>query len=298
MDSLAEATRLSLTASEEKLLKFSTQIYTNLPTGSQMVFNHSILCQVGLPRSKISGIEFMRKSGDAWLNVQAGYLDLGNGPVLQSIPYGTMPRLALAWISTYAKRHKTREIPIGESASQFLQLLGMDSQGSRHSKLREQMHALAACRMQLGFNGSTFNGQPVDQFDAWVPSATSQQRALWSGRMVLSEVYFAEIMENGVPLDSRALNALKGSALAIDIYSWLAHRLHRIEGRPVIIHWKSLKEQFGQEYQGKDAGKDFKKQFLKQLQNVQAAYPQAGVKQMKGAVMLLKSPPPIPHKSL
>lgn len=112
-----------------------------------------------------------------------------------------MPRLALALISTYAKRNKTREIPVGGSASQFLQFLVMDSQGNRHSNLQQQMQALAACCMQLGFNGSTFNRRPVDQFDACIPSATNQQRALWSGRMILSEVYFSEIMENGVPLD-------------------------------------------------------------------------------------------------
>ena len=63
--------------------------------------------------------------------VQAGFLDEGNGPVVQPIPYGAMPRLALAWVSTYAKRHKTREIPIGDSAAEFLRLVGMDSQGNR-----------------------------------------------------------------------------------------------------------------------------------------------------------------------
>ena len=82
--------------------------------------------------------------------VQAGFLDEGNGPVVQPIPYGAMPRLALAWVSTYAKRHKTREIPIGDSAAEFLRLVGMDSQGNRYATLRKQMHALAACRLQLG----------------------------------------------------------------------------------------------------------------------------------------------------
>jgi hypothetical protein len=66
-----------------------------------MAFTHSILCRVGLPRSKVDGREFM-KSGDAWLVVQAGWLDEGSGPVEQPIPYGSMPRLALAWVSSYA----------------------------------------------------------------------------------------------------------------------------------------------------------------------------------------------------
>jgi hypothetical protein len=49
--------------------------------------------------------------------------------------------------------------------------------------------------------------------------------------MVLSEGYFNSLIDSAVLLDNRALMALKGSALALDVYAWLAHRLHRIEGR-------------------------------------------------------------------
>lgn len=264
--------------------------------GEFMSFTHAVLCQVGLPRSKTDAREFMRKSGDAWVNVQAGWLDEGNGPVQQPIPYGAMPRLALAWVSSYAKRYNTREIPIGESAAEFLRLMGMESQGARYATLHKQMHALAACRLQLGFKGRTFNGQPVEQFDAWVAHGKVGQRTLWPGVMVLSDVYFNSLMESAVPLDNRALQALKGSALALDVYAWLAHRLHRIEGRPVILHWKSIREQFAQEYAGKDPDKDFKKKFLPVLRSVQVVYPQAKVKQVTGGLMLMGSLPPIPKK--
>ncbi len=289
-----------LTPQENKLLDVATDIATTPPSGEDMAFTHAVLCQVGLPRAKVEGREFMRQSGAAWVNVQAGYLDEGKGPVQQPIPYGVMPRLALAWVSTYAVRHGAREIPIGDSAAEFLRLmLGADtvSQGARYTTLRKQMHALAACRLQLGFRGRTFNGQPVEQFDAWVADGKAGQRSLWPGVMKLSEGYFNSLMDSAVPLDNRALHALKGSALALDVYAWLAHRLHRIEGRPVILHWKSLREQFAQEYTGKDPDKDFKDAFLPQLRNVLAVYPQAKVKQVTGGLMLMGSPPPIPKKS-
>ena len=288
-----------ITAQQNKLLGVGAQIAatTQDEYGEFMSFTHAVLCQVGLPRSKTDAREFMRKSGDAWVNVQAGLLDEGKGPVQQPIPYGAMPRLALAWVSSYAKRYSTREIPIGDSAADFLRLMGYDRQGGRYSTLRPQMHALAACRLQLGFKGRTFNGQPVEQFDAWVADGKAGQRSLWPGVMKLSEGYFNSLMDSAVPLDNRALHALKGSALALDVYAWLAHRLHRIEGRPVILHWKSLREQFAQEYQGKDPDKDFKKQFLPVLRNVQVVYPQAKIKQVTGGLMLMASPPPIPKKS-
>lgn len=286
----------ALTRANAALIGAAADIATNPPEGEDMAFTHAVLCQVGLPRAKVEGREFLRQSGAAWVNVQAGYLDEGNGPVLQPIPYGVMPRLALAWVSTFAVRNNAREIPIGDSAAEFLRLMDMDDQGARYATLRRQMHALAACRLQLGFKGRTFNGQPVEQFDAWVANKDDRQRALWPGVMVLSEGYFGSLLDSAVPLDNRALMALKGSALALDVYAWLAHRLHRIEGRGVVLHWKSLREQFAQEYTGKDADKDFKKKFVPALKKVLAVYPQAKVKPVTGGVLLLGSPPPIPYK--
>lgn len=288
---------LAQSAQAERLIEASVVIGIEAPTGRDFAFMHSVMCQVGLPRAKVEGERFMRQSGAAWLNVQAGYLDEGRGPVLQPVPYGAMPRLALAWLSTYAKRHNSREIPIGDSAAEFLRIMGIKGDdGRRYTTLRKQMNALAACRLQLGYKGRTFNGQPVEQFDAWVSNRETGQRALWPGVMLLSESFFTELVEYAVPLDVRALHALKGSALALDVYTWLAHRLHRIDGRGVPLYWKPLREQFGQEYQGKDADKDFKKKFLIALRAVLAVYPQAKVKQVTGGLLLMASPPPIPYK--
>ena len=166
---------LDLALQEGKLLNVATEIYGNPPRGGDMAFTHAVFCQVGLPRSRVEGREFMRQSGAAWVNVQAGYLDEGQGPVQQPVPYGALPRLALAHLSTHAVRHKTREIPIGDSAAQFLELMGMDTQGARYTNLRRQMHALAACRLQLGYKGRTFNGQAIEQFDAWLANKGVKQ---------------------------------------------------------------------------------------------------------------------------
>lgn len=286
----------NLTRQQNKLLEIANVICGAPPAGGEMAFTHAVFCQVGLPRARVDGREFMRQSGAAWLNVQAGYLDEGDGPALQPIPYGTLPRLALAHLSTYAVRHKTKEIRIGDNAAQFLEFLGMGNDGRRYTNLRSQMHALAACRLQIGYKGRTFSGQAVEQFDAWLANKDTRQRALWPGVMVLSESFFSSLLEGAVPLDQRALHALKGSALALDVYAWLAHRLHRIEGRGIIVHWKPLREQFGQEYKGKDPNKNFKKEFLLVLRKVQAVYPQAKVKQVTGGLLLLGSSPPIPYK--
>jgi|SRR5690554_2822505 hypothetical protein len=284
------------TRADIAIIDASARIMEAPPTGNDMAFNHGILCQVGLPRAKVDGSHFLRQSGDAWMSVQAGLLDEGKGPVQQPVPYGALPRLALAWVSTYAVRHKTAEIPIGESAAEFLRMMGKDNQGARYNTLRTQMHALAACRLQMGFKGRTWSAQPVEQFDAWISDKESDQRPLWPGTLRLSDGFYNILMESPVPLDNRALDALSGSALALDIYCWLAHRLHRIEGRPITLHWRSLRDQFGQEYQGKNPDKDFKDAFRVQLEKVLMVYPDAKVKQVNGGLLLMPSRPPVPYK--
>lgn len=98
-----------------------------------------------------------------------------------------------------------------------------------------------------------------------------------------------------MPLDNRALMALKGSALALDVYAWLAHRLHRIEGKGIILHWHSLREQFAQEYTGKDADKDFKKEISRRAAK-SVRHLSTGQGSKSGGGVLLISSPPIPLK--
>jgi hypothetical protein len=281
---------------DDRLIKTAAEIAIEDVSGDDMAFTHAVFCQVGLPRAKIEGREFLRQSGSAWISVQAGWLDEGRGPVEQPIPYGPLPRLTLAHLSTFAVRNKTREIPIGDSAAQYLELMGMGDDGRRYKALRQQMHALAACRLQLGYKGRTFNGNAIQQFDAWVQNKDPKQRSLWPGKLVLSESFYSELLDGAVPLDNRALQALKGSALALDIYTWLAHRLHRIEGHPKPLPWKSIRDQFAQEYTGANAAKDFKRTFLPALNKVLAVYPQAKVKRVNTGLLLLPSAPPVPYK--
>jgi hypothetical protein len=68
-------------------------------------------------------------------------------------------------MNTHAVRFQTQEIPMGDSASEFLRMLGKRTNGGRngaYTTFRAQMQALAACRMTLGFNlngrANTYNG--------------------------------------------------------------------------------------------------------------------------------------------
>lgn len=296
--------QLVMSAPEEKLLESAIEIETASPSGNDIQYMHSIMCQVGLPRSKVDGTLFERKCGSAILLVHAGHVFDGKVMVQQPVPYGSTPRLMLTWMNSYAKRHKTAEIPVGGSASEFLRMLGIEPHGGKrgsYTTFCKQAQALAACDLTLGFNANghahTFFGKPIEHFEAWSQSRTeSGQRSLWPGVITLTDSYVKALSDHAVPIDVRAYYALKGSSLAMDIYTMLAERLHRITGRPIKLYWKNLRDQFGQEYQGKDPDKDFKREFLKALHQVKMVYPRAKIDKVKGGLLLFQSPPPIPYK--
>jgi len=169
----------------DKLLSHGEQVRTASPFGDDLAFNHSLLCSLGLPRRPTRAREFLRQAGEGWLYVQAGAIDLGDGrPIFQPIPHGVVPRLALIWISTLAKRSNSPEIFIGRNASEFLRMLGYDTQGHWFSTLRDQLHALAACRLQMGFHGRTVNETAIKRIDAWLPTE-HKRRSTWPGTLML-----------------------------------------------------------------------------------------------------------------
>jgi hypothetical protein len=110
----------------------------------------------------------------------------------------------------------------------------------------------------------------------------------------LSEEYFQSLGRHAVPLDHRAVAILASSSMALDVYAWLAQRLHRVPpGRGQLITWVALHEQFGQ---GFARLRDFRKRFLHTLHQVRAAYPNARLSASEVGLTLEHSPPPVPPR--
>lgn len=289
---------------------FTRQQWGLIVTGDQirqeppdrLQFSHSVLCQVGLPRKHRPERHYERTNGYLSLLLEAGSLWNGLSWIEQPLPCGAIPRLVLVHISTEAVRTRSRIIDMGDSMRQFLTQLGLQTTGGErggYTALRKQMQALAACRMTLGMTdgvkASTIDAKPIKRFDAWIFNGhqDGSQRTLWPGELELSEDFYDTLTRHAVPLDYRALGALKHSALALDIYTWLAHRLPRVN-HPLgtKVSWSNLKDQFGQDY---GRSKDFKKSFRHGLRQVCAVYADARLRDAPGGLILLPSRSPIPR---
>jgi hypothetical protein len=273
-----------------RVLRFAADIVDSPP--DQPDFLHTVLCQVGLPRRATAELKFERRNGLASLLVEAGSLYSGQKWLQQPLPYGPKPRLALVHISTEAVRTKSRVIDSGRSLHDFMRRLGIGTNGREYKNFRHQMRALSACRMSLGYGNTTIDAKPIEKFSTW--NALKEEHDLDEGVIELTTKFYDSLVDSAVPLDPRALACLQGSSLALDIYTWLSHRLHRVSRiSGVRVTWSNLADQFGQEY---SEIKDFKKTFLKALVQVRAVYPDARLDEVRGGYILLPSKPPVPPK--
>jgi hypothetical protein len=113
---------------------------------------------------------------------------------------------------------------------------------------------------------------------------------------MLSERFYDEVRTSPVPIDMRAMKALKKSPLALDIYFWLTYRLSYLR-QARLIPWAALQMQFGSNYQAHAHGlRDFKRAFLRELKKVAILYPKAKAKakEQEGGLYLQPSATHIP----
>ena len=268
---------------------------------------------------------FTRTNGDFRLRIVAGYEG--------GIPFGIYPRLLMSWVTTEAVRNQSPVIQLGDSLNTFLrEVLNLRHTGGERgsgTRVAEQMKrlfgSLVTAQYTGGLNNRGFTLRNVLIADGMHLSAEDERRleaqlgadapadgeegdtklwtpqelheaGSWQSHVKLSPEFFKECVSNPVPIDLRAYKALRGSPLAMDIYTWLSYRMSYTlrETRP--IRWEALMGQFGSSYSGSEgdvsqAVRNFKKAFLKQLAAVQIVYPEAKVKLHDHGLILQPSRP-------
>ena len=295
-----QATLKPLSKVARRAIKASTDIAMDPP--EVIGYQHTVLCQTSLPyRNPGAGVlSWERKQGNVHLLVDAGkalnpetdeYVQLG-------LPFGSKPRLILAHLNAQAIKTGSPVLDMEDSLTAFVRRIqGRDPTGPNIRAFKDHLSRLSAStiRMAVSKDGRAVqvDSKIVTAFDLWFPK-NEKQRVLWPSTIRLSLDYFNSLSVHAVPLDERALGALSHSAMALDIYAWLAQRLHRIpEGRPQFITWAAIKDQFGA---GHKRMNNFKAVFRVALKQVLIQYQAANVKEDGRGLTLRNSAPPVTKK--
>ena len=219
-----------------------TQLVAARDADPDLGFMARLLALCSLPRTNPKNRhEFKRVNGPYTL-----YMVAGGG---NKLPYGTLPRLLLAWVCTEAVRTQSPELILGDSLSEFMRKVGIYStSGDKHTRLRNQMRRLFGCTVSLMYEntrGEATLNAPIARLTRSTGGASANRtRALWESRIELGEDFFNEIISCPIPIDMNTLRAMKRSPLGLDLYLWLTYRTFALK-RPLLLTWRQLYRQFG-----------------------------------------------------
>jgi hypothetical protein len=242
----------------EKIIRTADEVsFASAKEADQMAFMSKCFIQATLPHSDPGDVPLWgRRNGNYSLTIQPHFVfDEEGKPKSLGIPYGSIPRLILAWTNAEVVKTKSQELILGKSLADFMEKIGFDSAtGGKNgsiTRLKTQSMRLFSSTVSLTYQGeegidisnALLAKRSVFFWDAKQPS----QQALWESKVVLSDEFFKILAEAPVPLDWRVLKALKQSPMALDLYVWLSYRMYSLR-KPQKIRWEALATQFGSEY--------------------------------------------------
>ena len=219
------------------------------------------------------------------------------------LPFGNLPRLLLAWVSTEAVRTQSRELVLGRSLAEFMRTLGIyhnsGGRGGVQTRLRNQMKRLFGCTVSLIYEDKSgfarVSSLVADKHEFWWNERKPGEPVLFNSKIELSEKFFNEIINHPVPLNMNTLTALKRCSLGLDLYLWLTYRTFTLRA-PLRLTWKQVYRQFGAhpaKASNNQTVQNFRYKILRELKKIKIAWPELNYATAKGVLIIHPSTPVI-----
>ena len=257
-------------------------------------------CLTSLPHKRLPDNETWQKKGHrVTLLIEPGrMLKRGKAqPTLYGVPYGARARMILLFLQTQAVRTGSREVELGRSMSAWMGRMGITWGGETARAMREQAARISACNLKFFWDGAANEGWArgaiVSSGLRFNAIGNDDQGHLWEERVTLDETFYRALCDHPVPLQEAAIRELCDRSMSLDLYVWLAWRLHTLQ-KLTPISWPALHGQFGG---GFKEIRHFRPRFVDSLNAALAAYPQARVDVSDAGVTLYPSRPPIAKRA-
>jgi len=163
-------------------------------------FMARVLTMATLPHRATSENEFTRRNGNLELTIWS--------PKSVGLPYGSIPRLLLSWVTTEAVRTRSPVLELGPTLSDFMAELGYTPTGGEKgdiTRLRNQMTRLFSSSISCIYDDKSktriVNVNIAEEACLWWNPKTPDQLPLWKSTITLGSGFFKEIIEKPVPID-------------------------------------------------------------------------------------------------
>jgi hypothetical protein len=268
-EGIEEARRRAETKHERLLVEAAYQVLTE--DAEKIGFTYSGFALTSLPHKPQSELVWRREGYNLTLLLESGRDRMGKAV---GLPYGSYARFILLFLQSQAVKTGSREIELGRSMRVWLGTMELSIGGTTYRMVGEQARRISHCRLQ--FFGQQ-DGMEVMRHGGFVDGAISmtdvEQPTLWQDQVLLNEEFYRALRDHPVPVSESALRAIGPRSMVIDVYVWLAYRLHALK-KDVQVSWPALHGQFGAGFQ---LPRKFRSHFIECLELALAAYPDARV---------------------
>lgn len=288
-----------LNAAQEKLLEQSLSIRNHSTIDrDELGFSTRLFVQCNLPH-RDPGAEkrvWTRTNGNLCFSIQPKWVVQDGLETCIGYPYGNIPRLILLYVCTQAIRTKRPDISLGNSLSAFMRDLGLEVTGGRGgtiTRFKDQFRRLFTASIDFTWNTGeeTLDKRALlaHTIQLWWDTKYPEQTNLFNSFVVLTDQFYNEIMSYPVPVDMGMITAIKQSPLALDLYTWLTHRVLYLD-KATRISWTSLAGQVGSDYADLD---NFVRSTKEALAKIYACWPELKIDEVKGGLILKPSKPSV-----
>jgi hypothetical protein len=262
-------------------------------------FLYSGWCQAALPHRKLANDKGWQIEGErVTLIVEPGMRKGAHGePEPVGIPYGSRARLILLRLQSEALRTQSRDVELGRNLHDWLLKMGIPIGGRSFKEVKDQTERISRCRLTFEIRRGNRVGlanQNIMDSAVFFESPDPLQGTLFAQHARLSQAFFDTLNRHPVPIEEAAVRAISNNSVAIDIYAWLAYRLHSLQ-KPTPISWKALKQQFGISFSRLD---NFRTTFSSNLRLALAVYRDAKVEDGPAGLILHPSRPPVAPRQI
>lgn len=290
---LREKMKLSPSKREKQIINLAGELTENpFNQMRDLNFMSRLLVMVNLPY-KDPGKEILswwRRNGQVVLDITPGRREGKN----IGIPYGSYPRLILAYLITQAVKTQSPIINLGKSFREFLDLIGIEKGGHQYQQLKKQLDRILTAAFSWSYSNekmwSRTNIQVSHKSQLWWDPKSPDQQSFFDSQIELNANFFNEIIRNPVPIDLRVLKVFKNSPLGLDLYMFLSWRVFNLK-EPAFIDWQNLHNQLGGQYSDL---KIFARDCRRHLKRIQAIWPELNVRSIRGRLCIEPSKSLIP----
>ena len=254
---------------------------------AETAYTHPGICLTVLPHRATPPDEvWARTNAHASLEVHPLRDDAG---IYRGVPYGPKARLMLLFLQTEALKTRSRFVELGRSMRQWLLSMGVRDCGTNYRVVADQAERIEHCVLRFRYHGRDGENRWQDSIvRGWFrPFAENSDRVV-----EISEGFYDALSKHPVPICDQAIRLLADTCMPLDLYLWLAYRLHSLDG-PKTISWDALHLQFGA---GTRLLKHFKPRLARDLDTATAVYPDAKVELTEIGLRLWPSLPPVPPR--